>query len=278
MGRRPTRIVIESRRHVSSNSDPDHAKLSTTRSISAPSSSSSSSPPNSDGSTSSSSDEVIYRAPMGDLISRLKLVSITGCALSIIVLPTLVYLKNGDLPSAKQTALGGVALVGASGSTLALDFVFGPYILDLRWINDQNRKDGNYVETGSRDQDDGITGEKDDPDTPPPSYTSSRSLQATTRSVFGWKKTYTFDPYIDITPYAGVRPFANFYANGIPFYAHPELLDDTMKQLLLNPRSVQNGNGSADATTDDTKKETGQKNQKQQQQQRVEGIRDDDLF
>ena len=77
---------------------------------------------------------VFYEAPMGGLITRLKIVSITSCALSLVGLPLLIFLKNGDLPTSKQLGVGGIALFGATGSTLSLHFVFGPYALSMEEV------------------------------------------------------------------------------------------------------------------------------------------------
>ena len=148
---------------------------------------------------------------MGDLISRLKLVSITSCVLSIGVLPALVFLKNGEFPTVQQTSRGGIAFLGATGSTCALEFVFGPYILTMKQLPRKNS------------QDEDASGHSEYP----------YLLEAKTRSVFGWKNTYTFDPLADITPYEGARPFANFCAKGVPLYAHPELLDSVTRSFLL---------------------------------------------
>lgn len=150
---------------------------------------------------------------MGGLISRLKIVSITSCGLSLVGLPLFVFLKNGDLPNASQVGMGGIALFAATGSTLALHFVFGPYALTIEEIvkSDTTNKD---------DMDD------DDKET---------LLKATTRSVFGWKNEIVFDPSTDVMPYTGSRPFANFLAKDTALYAHPELLDEAMRQTLLFP-------------------------------------------
>lgn len=151
-----------------------------------------------------------YNSPLGDLISRLKMVSITGCVLSVCVLPALVFLKNGDLPSARQATLGTFATIGATGSTAALHFVFGAYVLDMKSIADNSSDDGN----------------------------NRYMLEATTRSIFGfWKHTHVFDPRTDVTPYVGPRPFANFCANDIPLFVHPERLDAVTRKLLLHSDS-----------------------------------------
>lgn len=205
-----------------------------------------------------------YIAPMGDLISRLKIVSITSCALSVGVLPALVALKHGALPTTQQMSLGGLALLGAVGSTVALQFVFGPYVLHMERMEKEDEK--------STDEGNGKCVE-DNQDVQT-QISSQYLLKATTRSVFGWKTSYTFDPSKDIIePYHGVRPFANFSVNKVPLYVHPELVDSITRQLLLL-RSI-NDECISNST------------QESQQQQREEGIpktnkksnsNDDDFF
>ena len=160
---------------------------------------------------------------MGGLISRLKIVSITSCGLSLVGLPLFVFIKNGDLPNASQVGMGGIALFAATGSTLALHFVFGPYALTIEEILKSDT-------TNTDDMDD--TDDDDDKGT---------LLKATTRSVFGWKNEIVFDPSTDVMPYTGSRPFANFLAKDTALYAHPELLDEAMRQKLLFPPSTSTG-------------------------------------
>lgn len=154
--------------------------------------------------------DVDYTSPLGGLISRLKKVSITGAFLSVCVMPALVFLKNGDLPNAQQATMGGIATLGATGSTAALHFVFGAYILDMRTIT----VDG------------------------------TKMLHATTRSVLGFKMDeHVFDPTKDVQPYEGNRPFANFTVHGQPLYVHPEKIDPALHQLLLGkPQATETNN------------------------------------
>ncbi|OEU20340.1 hypothetical protein FRACYDRAFT_236414 [Fragilariopsis cylindrus CCMP1102] len=183
---------------------------------------------------------VNYSGPLGDLISRLKMVSITGCLLSICVIPGLVFLKHGgDLPSARQATLGTIATVGAVGSTTALQFVFGSYVLTLKSIIVPITTTPFTTTDDNEDIDADDNEESSDQD----NDESSESLllvEATTRSVFGfWKNTYIFDPVRDVTTYKGARPFANFSItqnNGstIPLYVHPDKLDQKTRQLLLH--------------------------------------------
>jgi hypothetical protein len=188
----------------------------------------SSTPPSSDSDTdnnrnSTSPNVIFYKAPMADLISRLKIISITTCVISVGVLPAVVALKNGALPTLQQTTMGGVALLGATGSTLALDFVFGPYVLDMKWIQqDISSEADDEAKTENND----ITTSDIAP--------SDKAIQATTRSVFGWKNTYIIRPMVDtIEPYNGARPFANFVVHGVPLYVHAHLLDETLLKTLL---------------------------------------------
>ena len=125
-------------------------------------------------------------------------------------MPALVFLKNGDLPNAQQATMGGIATLGATGSTAALHFVFGAYILDMRTI----------------------------------SVDGTKMLQATTRSVLGFKvDQHVFDPTKDVEPYEGNRPFANFTVHGQPLYVHPEKIDPVLHQLLLGkPQGTETNN------------------------------------
>lgn len=169
-----------------------------------------------------SNSNLLYTSSMGGLISRLKIVSITSCFISVVGLPLFIFIKNGDFPTMQQVGLGSVAFMGATGSTLALHFVFGPYILEL------NRIPIPIQPTGDDDHE--STSSSTSP-TPP----DVLLYQATTRSVFGWKKHHVFDPLTDVTKYAGMRPFANFVAKGVTLYAHPHLLPDDVRVQLLHP-------------------------------------------
>jgi hypothetical protein len=149
---------------------------------------------------------------MGGLITRLKIVSISSCVLSLVGLPMLIFLKNGDLPTAKQLGVGGIALVGATGSTLSLHFVFGPYALSMEEVS---------APEGTDDA------------------KNTAFLKATTRSVFGWKNECVFDSLSAVEPYSGMRLFANFMVNGQTLlYVHPELLDEAMRRRLIYPNGL----------------------------------------
>ncbi len=62
-------------------------------------------------------------------------------------------------------------------------------------------------------------------------------------------------------------PFANFVANGdVTLYAHPELLDDATRLLLLNPKTTKSSTESTSTTetTEGLSKPTTTMNQKKQ--------------
>lgn len=162
---------------------------------------------------------------MGDLITRLKRVSITSCLLSVVGLPMLIYLKNGTWPDVKQLGLGGFAFVSATGSTLALHFVFGPYIVELYQVPRDVPLSDSTTTTAVT-----TTANHD---------TSDCLYRATTRSILGLKSEILFDPMVDVTRYQGARPFANFVVKeNRVLYCHPELLDDVTRRRLLHPTSA----------------------------------------
>jgi hypothetical protein len=187
-------------------------------------------------SNSDSNSPIIYQSPMGGLITRLKIVSITSCLISVVGLPLFIAIKNGDWPTAQQLGLGSVAFLGATGSTVGLHFVFGPYILDMEKIpvrechfNKEAEEEGekDAVEEGIEKE--SIKSNDNKAASPPKDVL----LKATTRSVFGLRSEHVFNPATDVTPYEGFRPFANFVAKGVTLYAHPNLLDDDIRQQLL---------------------------------------------
>jgi hypothetical protein len=71
-------------------------------------------------------------------------------------------------------------------------------------------------------------------------------LKASSRSVFGLKSELVFNPTTYLTPYEGFRPFANFCAKGVTHYAHPNLLDDDLRQHLLWSKPLQDAENKDD--------------------------------
>uniref|UniRef100_A0A6U3UR26 Transmembrane protein n=1 Tax=Ditylum brightwellii TaxID=49249 RepID=A0A6U3UR26_9STRA len=148
--------------------------------------------------------EVLYEGPFASLSLRLKRVSITTAAVSLVGVPLLVALKTGgDIPAVGSMAVGGTAVLAATGSTIALSYCFSPYIQTLERV---------------------IVEEKE-------------LVKATTRNVMAMQVETIFDPATDVSkPNKGnFRPFCNFMVNGtIPMYVHPELVsDDTLRVQLV---------------------------------------------
>ena len=189
---------------------------------------------------------LLYQAPMGGLVSRLKRISITSCLISVIGLPLLIYLKNGTWPDAKQIGMGGFAFISASGSTLALHFVFGPYVMDLYEIP---VRQGHTAKEEDGRGGDGTTGS-----TIVRQPSGQEFLyKATVRSILGLTQEVVFDPLTDITRYQGARPFANFVVKDQHvLYCHPELLDHETRLKLLHPNDK-------NATTADKEKDATEK-------------------
>lgn len=215
------------------------------------------------------SERLLYTAPLAGMITRLKIVSITSCVMSLVGLPLLIFIKSGGIfcmPTTQQLGLGGMAFVGATGSTLALHYVFGPYVVEIKQIpirkchyekdkatSDSSTDDDNHQGGNSKESNH--------------STSTEHLFQASTRSIFGlWTNEYVFNPKTDVTSYSGgIRPFANFVvqkqggvkqneteanndnnnddtsspsssssSNGTVLYVHPELLDETTRSLLLS--------------------------------------------
>jgi hypothetical protein len=213
-------------------------------------------------------DVIFYKAPMADLITRLRLISITTCIMSVTVLPVLIAIKNYDIIAVvvadgttnttttttttttstvlQQLSMGLFAFFGASGSTLILDFVFGPYVMEMAWIKNNSSVANNDTKR-DKDQMDETATTTTNIDIARVNPARSDLLQITTRSIFGRKIIHLINPTLEgvLAPYKnGLRPFANIVvvlilvdqgriSSNIPLYVHSELLDETTRQLLL---------------------------------------------
>jgi hypothetical protein len=148
---------------------------------------------------------VLYEGPLAAPLLRLKLVSITTCALGLIGLPLTAVLYGASIPAVGQLAVGGTAILATTGSTVALSYCLSPYVHTLE---QQIQHDRNTTST-------------------------DLMITATTRNIFARKVETTFHPQKDVVPYNGWRPFCNFIAKGVPMYIHPELLSDKRLCSLL---------------------------------------------
>eukprot|EP00529_Nitzschia_sp_RCC80_P020209 CAMPEP_0113471262 /NCGR_PEP_ID=MMETSP0014_2-20120614/16886_1 /TAXON_ID=2857 /ORGANISM="Nitzschia sp." /LENGTH=422 /DNA_ID=CAMNT_0000363889 /DNA_START=615 /DNA_END=1883 /DNA_ORIENTATION=+ /assembly_acc=CAM_ASM_000159 len=257
-------------------------------------------PPPPPSTTTSIPTGLFYIAPMADLVTRLKVISITSCFLSVVVMPSLICLKNGDLPSAKQTTVGGVALFGAVGSTAALHFVFGPYVTQLssytvsqqqqqQQLDDADDYGGDSssdpVESSSSHNHDGDMDDGEESPENTGTTSTTTMIEATTRSVFGWSNKYTFDPLTDVTEYKGAKPFANLaisssnnkHGTAVPLFIHADKLDDDTRHLIFGSLPSQQQPLSS-AEEQDQQQQQREKNEKGEMNRRNEGIKDDDWF
>lgn len=170
--------------------------------------------------------KLLYEGPFASLALRLKLVSITSAGLALVGIPLLISMHTGDVPLAGQLAVGGSAMVGAVGSTVAMSFVFSPYVTMLERVP---------VRLCHAKQDD----DSDSKQNVTEQAAQEWLLKATTRNMLAMKVETVFDPQTDIASYAGIRPFANFTAKGVPMYVHPDLiLDDELRTQLVGEQET----------------------------------------
>lgn len=161
--------------------------------------------------------QLLYQGPFSDLALRLKVISVTSAALGIVGIPLLITLHTGDVPPVGQIAVGGSAMLGAVGSTVAMSFVFSPYVTTLERVPIRQCHFKDY-----------------DSQQPEQRAAQEWLLKATTRNILAMKVETIFDPKTDVQRYSGIRPFCNFVAKGVPLYVHPFLiLDDELRTELV---------------------------------------------
>jgi len=148
---------------------------------------------------------------------------------------------GSNLPISGQIAVGGTAILAATGSTAALSFCFSPYIHKLEWIpvRQCTPKDaeGKVIETTDADE----------------TKCQKMLLKATTRNFFAMPVETVFDPDTDcLHNPKSYRPFCNFIAKDKPFFIHPQIvLDDELRIKLLGKEK---GDLNQDVEKDDGKK------------------------
>mmetsp|Transcript_20327 Transcript_20327/g.41220 ORF Transcript_20327/g.41220 Transcript_20327/m.41220 type:complete len:268 (-) Transcript_20327:199-1002(-) len=163
----------------------------------------------------SGASNILYEGPFAALSLRLKRVSITSAAVSLFGVPLLVALHGGDVPAAGQMAVGGSAILAATGSTVALSYCFSPYVHTLESISVAEEEGANVA--------------------------PGELVKATTRNILAMKVETVFDPSKDITYPSNNRPFCNFAAKGVPMYVHAEMIhnEKLRTQLLGEVKEVQ---------------------------------------
>lgn len=183
------------------------------------------SPAGSQGAEEAAKDKVIlYEGPLVRTLARLKKVSLTSCTLTVVFVPLSVYAGNPSMPLVSKIAVA--ATVGFFGlvTTGLLHRVSKAYVCAL-----------------SISKEDAALFVHANP-TPPPATPSTSSdagatpvavmqplqdadvtVTAETLNIFGMRKSVSF-PMSSITYPKGTGAFVTFYANGQPFFVHPELV------------------------------------------------------
>ena len=134
---------------------------------------------------------VIYEGPFGDVLKKIKLVSVFSCGCTLLGMPVVAVLGNQDIDLLWRCAIAFTVSSFAVGTTAALWWVTAPYITAIRLRRD-----------------------------PPasPGAKAVASMDVEQYSLFARKKTVNVR-FGDIRP-PGVRPFASFQALGKHYYIH----------------------------------------------------------
>eukprot|EP00557_Chaetoceros_sp_GSL56_P004538 CAMPEP_0176501484 /NCGR_PEP_ID=MMETSP0200_2-20121128/14183_1 /TAXON_ID=947934 /ORGANISM="Chaetoceros sp., Strain GSL56" /LENGTH=296 /DNA_ID=CAMNT_0017900369 /DNA_START=36 /DNA_END=926 /DNA_ORIENTATION=+ len=175
---------------------------------------------------------ICYEGPFASLALRLKQISITSAAASLVGIPMLMTFGS-NLPPSGQLAVGGTAILAATGSTAALSFCFSPYIHTLEWIPVRQCKICKEEDEKDKQQqkEEEVRGQEQEQEQ---SKCQKLLLKATTRNVLAMKVETVFDPDIDVTHDPKTyRPFCNFMVKGKPFFIHPELVKDDLLRIQL---------------------------------------------
>ena len=166
-------------------------------------------------------NDLVYESPMGNVVTRLRTVTLVTGIVGSLGLPMVVALKGGDLPSTGLLAVGMTFVAGTLGSTAAIYFVFSPYVYSIERIpvrqchyqpsSCESDTSVNITESNCAD------GELD-------KKSDDFLLKAVTRSLFLTQIDTVFDPTKDVIPYKGLRPLCNFSVKGIPMYVHTDFV------------------------------------------------------
>jgi hypothetical protein len=177
-------------------------------------------------------DDLVYESPLGNVVSRLRTVSLATGVIGTLGLPLIIAIKGGDLPSTGMLATGMLFVAGSLGSTAAIYFVFSPYVFTIEQIPIRkcHYKKEATNESESEDDKKAVVEQKTDP---APSK-KDVLLKAFTKSLFLTRKDTVFDPATDVVPYKGLRPLCNLLVKGMPMYVHPEFVYDETLRMHLN--------------------------------------------
>jgi hypothetical protein len=175
-------------------------------------------------------DSMVYESPLGNVVTRLRTVSLCSGIIGTLGLPLIIAAKGGNLPSTGMLATGLLFVAGSLGSTVAIYFVFSPYAYTIESIPIRKCK---KAETDESETDDDEKVTVVEQKTDPTSRKKDVLLKAFTKSLFLTRTDTVFDPATDVVAYKGLRPLCNLLVKGMPMYVHPEFVyDETLRKLL----------------------------------------------
>jgi hypothetical protein len=149
--------------------------------------------------------QLVYESPLGNVVSKLRTVSLTTAIIGMTGVPCMIAIKGGVIPEVGILAAAMLFVTGSIGSTAAIHFVFAPYVYRIECIPIRQCS----IDASATSSDVLPSSQKD------------TLLKAWTRSLFLRDSTIVFDPCIDVQPYKGMRPMCNLLAKGRPLYVHP---------------------------------------------------------
>lgn len=168
------------------------------------------------------SDNLLYKSPLGTVVTRLRTVSLVTGVCSGLGLPLIISLKGTDLPSTGLLATGIMFCMMTMGSTAAVHYVFHPYVYEIHRIPVRlcsykaADKEGCPHEAVLSQPDTSAT----------EAIKGPFLLKAVSKSLFLGETITVFDPSNDLAPYKGLRPMCNFTAKAVPLYVHPHLVEN----------------------------------------------------
>lgn len=162
-----------------------------------------------------------------NMITTLKIFSLSSAVLSSFGLPALLMFRGLDLFTGVHMMMIGTTIFGSVGSTVGLNYIFSPYVYTLERIS---VRQCHYKKESEN---------SDGRETTQEATTSIREpdflLKATTRNILAMTVEHVFDPETDVKapPRGTIRPFCSFIVKEkSPLYIH--------EQMIQNPRLSRN--------------------------------------
>ena len=134
---------------------------------------------------------VVYEGPFGDVLKKIKIVSVFSCGCTMLGMPVLAAVGNPDVDLMWRCAIAFTVSSFAVGTTAVLWWVTQPYITSIRLRRDDPAAPGKKARV---------------------------SMDVEQYSLFARKKIANVK-FGDIRA-PGVRPFASFQALGKHYYIH----------------------------------------------------------